>query len=182
MHLAEETLQVEEIYNGKILRVTRDTVRLENGKTSIREVIHHSGGVCVVALTNEREVFFVKQFRYPFGEALLELPAGKREEGEDPMECGIRELREEIGAEAGQFLSLGCLYPTVAYDSEVIHMYLAKNLKFFEQRLDEGEFLDVIKMPLEKAYQMVIDNQIPDAKTQIAILKAYALEHSQREQ
>lgn len=182
MHLAEETLQVEEIYNGKILRVTRDTVRLENGKTSIREVIHHSGGVCVVALTNEREVFFVKQFRYPFGEALLELPAGKREEGEDPMECGIRELREEIGAEAGQFLSLGCLYPTVAYDSEVIHMYLAKNLKFFEQRLDEGEFLDVIKMPLEKAYQMVINNQIPDAKTQIAILKAYALEHSQREQ
>lgn len=182
MHLAEETLQIEEIYNGKILRVTRDTVRLENGKTSIREVIHHSGGVCVVALTKEKEVFFVKQFRYPFGEALLELPAGKREEGENPMECGIRELREEIGAEAGRFLSLGCLYPTVAYDSEVIHMYLAEDLTFFEQRLDEGEFLDVIKIPLENAYQMVMDNQIPDAKTQIAILKAYALEHSQREQ
>lgn len=177
MHLSEETLHVEEIYNGKILKLTKDTVRLEDGKTSIREVVHHSGGVCVLALTDDKEVFFVKQFRYPFKEALLELPAGKREIGEDPMECGIRELKEEVGATAKEIIPLGCVYPTVAYDTEIIYMYLAKGLDFGRQKLDEGEFLDVMKMPLEEAYQMVMEDKLPDAKTQIAVLKAYTMIH-----
>lgn len=173
MHLSEETISVESIFKGKILDVTRDTVVLENGEQTYREVIHHSGGVCIVPYTDDGEVIFVKQFRYPFQTVLTEIPAGKLEKGEDPRECGIRELKEEAGAEAEEIIYLGCLYPTVAYDTEVIHMYLAKGLTFSEQSLDEDEFLDVVKIPLEEAYGMVMEGKLPDAKTQLAILKAY---------
>ena len=172
MHLSEKMLKTEDIYNGKIMKVTRDTVELENGETAYREVVHHSGGVCVVPVTDEGEVLMVKQFRYPFGEVLLEVPAGKREAGEDPLECGIRELREECGAVAKSVIPLGKLYPTVAYDTEVIYMYLATGLSFSQQQLDEDEFLDVVRMPLEKACEMVMNDEIPDAKTQLALLKA----------
>ncbi len=173
MHLEEKTLQVEEIYNGKIFRVTRETAQVENGDQVFREVVHHSGGVCVVALTDNEEIIFVRQFRYPFQKVLLEVPAGKREEGEDPKACGIRELREEAGATAGSVVDLGVLYPTVAYDTEVIHMYLATELSFGEQMLDDDEFLDVVRIPLDQAYEMVMRGEIPDAKTQIAVLKTY---------
>lgn len=173
MHLEEKTLQVEEIYNGKIFRVTRETAQVENGDQVFREVVHHSGGVCVVALTDNEEIIFVRQFRYPFQKVLLEVPAGKREEGEDPKTCGIRELREEAGATAGSVVDLGVLYPTVAYDTEVIHMYLATELSFGEQMLDDDEFLDVVRIPLDQAYEMVMRGEIPDAKTQIAVLKTY---------
>ncbi len=172
MHLEEKTLGVEEIYNGKIIRVTKEQIELENGKQSIREVVYHSGGVCVLPVDNDGNIYLVKQFRYPFKTVLFEIPAGKREAGEEPLACGIRELKEEIGAEAESVVSLGKLYPTVAYDTEVIYMYLATGLSFGETHLDEGEFIDVVKMPFDKAYQMVIDDEIPDAKTQIAILKA----------
>jgi len=173
MHLSEETLSVEEIFKGKILDVTRDTVMLENGEKAFREVIHHNGGVCVVPLTDEGEVIFVRQFRYPFKKIHTEVPAGKLEKGENPLECGIRELKEEVGAEAKEIIPLGCLYPTVAYDTEIIYMYLAKGLTFSEQSLDEDEFLDVVKIPLEEAYRMAMNGELPDAKTQLAILKTY---------
>ena len=173
MHLSEETLSVEEIFKGKILDVTRDTVLLENGEKATREVIHHNGGVCVVPLTDEGEIIFVKQFRYPFRKVLTEVPAGKLEKGENPLECGIRELKEEAGAVAEEIIPLGCLYPTVAYDTEIIYMYLAKGLSFSQQSLDEDEFLDVVKIPLEKAYEMAMSGELPDAKTQLAVLKAY---------
>ena len=178
MHLSEETIGVEEIFNGKILNVTRDTVILENGEQAFREVIHHNGGVCVVPLTDEGEVIFVKQFRYPFKKVLTEVPAGKLEKGENPLECGIRELKEEAGAEAKEIIPLGCLYPTVAYDTEIIYMYLAKGLTFSNQSLDEDEFLDVGKIPLEKAYEMAMNGELPDSKTQLAILKTYLLENN----
>lgn len=172
MHLSEKTLKVEDIYNGKIMKVTRDTVELENGDTAYREVVHHSGGVCIVPVTDEGEVLMVKQFRYPFKEVLLEVPAGKREAGEDPLECGIRELREECGATAEKVVPLGKLYPTVAYDTEIIYMYLATGLSFSQQQLDEDEFLDVVRMPLDRACEMVMNDEIPDSKTQLALLKA----------
>ena len=172
MHLDEKTLSVEEIYNGKIIRVTKEKVELENGKTSYREMVYHSGGVCVLPIDNDGNIYFVKQFRYPYKTVLLEIPAGKREEGEDPLTCGTRELKEEIGASAEKIVSLGKLYPTVAYDTEIIYMYLATGLSFGDTDLDEGEFIDIVKMPFEKAYKMVLDDEIPDAKTQIAILKA----------
>ena len=172
MHLEEKTISVEQIYNGKIIDVTRERVLLENKSEAYREVVHHSGGVCILPINDKGEVLFVRQFRYPFKEVLLEIPAGKRENGEDPKECGLRELKEEIGAEAENIIYLGKLYPTVAYDTEVIYMYMAQDLSFGEQKLDEDEFLDIVKIPLDKAYKMVLNDEIPDAKTQIAILKA----------
>lgn len=174
-HLYETKLTSEQIFKGKILDVTRDTVRLENGEQAYREVIHHSGGVCVLPIDDEGNILFVKQFRYPFADVLLEIPAGKRERGEEPLSCGIRELKEEVGATADKITYLGKLYPTVAYDTEIIYMYLAQNLSFGEQHLDEDEFVDVVKIPFDKAYQMVLNDEIPDSKTQLAILKAKAL-------
>ena len=170
-HLKEVQTASETVYDGKILRVTKDTVKLENGSEAIREVIHHPGGACIVPLTDADEVYLVKQFRYPHGKETLELPAGKLEYGEDPLECAKRELTEEIGATAKNFYPLGHLFPTPAYDKEIIYMYLAQGLTFSEQHLDEDEFLDVVKMPLQRAVQMVMANEIPDAKTQIALLK-----------
>lgn len=174
-HLFETKIDSTQIYDGKILNVSRDTVRLENGETAYREVIHHSGGVCVLPLADNGDVLFVKQFRYPFADVLLEIPAGKREAGEDPLECGIRELSEEVGATADEIIPLGKLYPTVAYDTEIIYMYLARGLHFGEQHLDEDEFVDVIRIPFDEAYKMVMRDEIPDSKTQLAILKAWAM-------
>ena len=171
MHLYEKTLDSMVIHDGKIITVTTDTVELENGTKASREVVHHSGGVCVVPITDEGEIIFVKQFRYPFGEVLLEIPAGKLNKGENHYECGKRELVEETGAVAGEFTYLGVLYPTTAYLTEQIHMYYAKNLSYTKQNLDEDEFLDVVKIKFEKAIEMVMNNEIKDAKTQIAILK-----------
>ena len=172
MHLDEKTLDSTLKYKGGILEVYHDTVMLENGKTAGRDVVKHSGGVCVVAVNENNEIYFVKQFRYPHKKVLLEIPAGKKEWGENPLECGKRELREEAGFTADEFISLGCLYPTPAYDSEVIYMYLAKELHKAEQDLDDDEFLDVLTIPLDKAVEMVMNNEIEDAKTQLALLKA----------
>lgn len=176
MHLQEKTTGSEKTYQGKVFYVTRDTAELEDGKEVQRDVVHHSGGVCVVPLTEKGTVLMVKQFRYPMQQVTLEIPAGKLEAGEDPADCGRRELREEAGRTCGKYTPLGKLFPTPAYDTEVIHMYLAQELSAPEaQDLDDGEFLDVTELPLEQAVQMVMDGEIPDAKTQIALLRTYVL-------
>lgn len=176
MHLQEETKASETTYQGKVFYVTKDTAQLEDGQLVQRDVVHHSGGVCVVPLTKNNTVLMVKQFRYPMQQVTLEVPAGKLEPGENPAECGRRELREEAGRTCGKYTSLGTLFPTPAYDTEVIHMYLAQELSEPEaQDLDEEEFLDVTELPLEEAVQMVLRGEIPDAKTQIALLKTYVL-------
>ena len=176
MHLQEKTTGSEKTYQGKVFYVTRDTAELEDGKEVQRDVVHHSGGVCVVPLTEKGTVLMVKQFRYPMQQVTLEIPAGKLEAGEDPADCGRRELREEAGRTCGKYTPRGKLCPTPAYDTEVIHMYLAQELSAPEaQDLDDGEFLDVTELPLEQAVQMVMDGEIPDAKTQIALLKTYVL-------
>ena len=181
-HLKEERLRSEEIYRGRILDVSRDTVLLENGTEAIREVVHHPGGACVVPLTADRQVIMVRQFRYPHHEETLEVPAGKLEYGEEPFQCAVRELKEEVGGEAAQLELLGSLYPTPAYDEEVIYMYLARQLRETNsQSLDADEFLDVIRMPLSEAVQMVMEDRIKDAKTQIALLKtAFLLQNEQK--
>ncbi len=175
MHLNEETTESVLAYKGCILEIYSDTVLLENGKQAKRDVIRHPGGVCVAALNEKREVYFVRQFRYPHKKALLELPAGKLEWGENHFECGKRELREETGFIADKWKYLGCLYPTPAYDTEIIHMYLAEELHRSEQDLDDDEFLDVLTIPLEKAVAMVMNNEIEDAKTQLALLKLHLI-------
>lgn len=175
MHLEEKTLESNLVYDGKIIKLYRDKARLENNSEVFREVIKHPGGVCVVPLTDKNEVIMVEQFRYPTGKVLTEIPAGKLEWGENHFDCGKRELKEETGCTAEKYDYLGCLLPTPAYDNEVIHMYLARNLSQSEQKLDADEFLDVKKIPFNKAVEMVMNGEITDAKTQLALLKTRVL-------
>lgn len=171
MRLEEKTLSSEQKFDGRIVKLFVDQVELENGETATREVIKHPGGVCILPLDEENNVLMVRQFRYPPQKILLEIPAGKMEFGEDHRACGLRELKEETGCTCDEFIYLGNLIPTPAYDNEVIHMYLARGLHSGDQNLDEDEFLEIEKIPLEKAVKMVMNNEIADAKTQIALLK-----------
>ncbi len=175
MHLEEKTTSSEQIFDGKVVKLYVDHAELEDGAVVVREVIRHPGGVCVVPLDEEGNVLFVKQFRYPHGQVMTEIPAGKLEWGESHRECGLRELKEETGCTCDDYTYLGSLTPTPAYCGEVIHMYLARGLHYGSQKLDEDEFLDVEKIPLGKAVEMIMNNEIADAKTQIAILKTKLL-------
>ena len=172
MNLEEKQISCEYIYKGRIINLRRDQAELPNGNTATREVIEHPGGVCVAALTDDDEVLMVRQFRYPYSEVVLEIPAGKRDSAdEDPLSCGIRELKEETGAEALNMIPLGELYPSPGYCGEIIWLYAATNLSFGEQNTDEDEFLTVEKIPLETTVDMILKGEIKDAKTQAAILK-----------
>ncbi len=171
MEFFEKTLSVKEIFKGKIISVHEDEIELPDGSRAKREIVEHSGGVCVAAITDEKELFFVRQFRYPYKKVLLELPAGKLEKGEDPLEAGMRELREECGVTAEKVLPMGTVYPTVAYCSEIIYLYAAVGLKKAEQDLDEGEFLSVEKIKISDAVEMVMNGEISDSKTVALVLK-----------
>lgn len=172
MHLEEKQLKSETVYEGVIFTITHDTVELEDGQQDIRDVLLHHGGVCVIPVTDDNEIYLVKQFRYPFGRVTREVPAGKLEKGEDHSVCGRRELLEETGCTCEKYIYLGEMLPTPAYNSEITHMYLARGLKFVGQSLDHNEFLDVEKIPLAEAVQLVMNGKLADGKTQIAILKA----------
>ena len=168
MELFEKTLDSKKIFDGRVLHIVLDEVELPDGKRSKREV-------CVAALDEDNNLSFVKQFRYPYKEVVLELPAGKLEKGSTPLENGKRELLEETGLEGYSYISLGQVYPSPGYTSEIIHLYACRVKSQGEQKLDEGEFLNVEKIPLNKAVEMVLNNMIPDSKTQIAVLKTAAL-------
>lgn len=179
MNLIEKQLESEYIYEGRVINLRRDTALLPNGETAPREVIEHKGGVCVAALTDRDELLFVRQFRYPYGEVVPEIPAGKRDSlTEDPLACGKRELKEETGAKAEKWIPLGMLYPSPGYCGEIIWMYAATGLSFGEQHLDADEFLNVEKIPLERAVEMILTGEIKDAKTQVAVLKVKLLKES----
>ncbi|MBC8570679.1 NUDIX domain-containing protein [Zongyangia hominis] len=177
--LYEETIGSERIYEGRVINLRRDTARLQNGAEVTREVIEHPGGVSVAAFLGD-DLLMVRQFRYAPKKVLLEIPAGKLNYGEDPLDCGKRELEEETGYQADEFISLGKMLPTCAYDEEVIHLYLAKGLHKTHQHLDDDEFLDVEPMNFEKLVDMVLANEIEDAKTQVIILKLKLLRDAGR--
>ena len=169
--LEETTVKRNVIHRGRVVTLRCDDALLPNGKPCLREVVDHPGGVCVAALTEENELLLVRQFRYPYGEILLELPAGKLEYGEDPLPAGRRELLEETGAVARSYEDLGVFYPTPGYCGEKIYMYLARGLRFEAPRPDEDEFLQCVRIPLEEAVRMVMEGGIPDGKTQAGVLK-----------
>ena len=170
----ETMLESREIFNGRVIRVTVDKVQLEDGTTSTREIVHHHGGACILPVDADGSVTMVRQFRYAFGEEIWELPAGKLEPGEDPFESAKRELSEECGLSADNYIDLGVVYPTVGYDSEKIYLWAATGLHKSGQHLDAGEFLDVVRMPFAEALQKVLHGEIKDSKTQIGLMK-YAL-------
>lgn len=171
MKLEEKTLKKNYVYEGRIINVRCDDAELPTGKPCKREIVEHNGGVCVAALTQDNEVLFVRQFRYPYMQVISEIPAGKLEKGEDPLECGKRELLEETGCTADEFFSLGKFYPSPGYCGEIIHLYGAKGLHFVGQHLDEDEFLNVEKIKLDSAVEMILNDELRDGKTQAAVLK-----------
>lgn len=173
MDLFEKTLGQKRVFEGKIISLRVDDVELPNGEKSTREVIEHNGGACVVALTEDNEILLVKQFRYAYGKVITEIPAGKIEKGEDPLDCASRELIEETGYSAKNIELLGEVYPSPGYCGEIIYIYKASELTKRCQNLDADEFLDVIKMPLDEAYKMVINGDIKDSKTVAGILRVY---------
>ena len=174
--LREEKISGEKIFDGVILHVRRDSVRLPNGTVSGREYIEHVGAVAVVPMLPDGRIIIEKQFRYPIDSVVTEIPAGKLDSRqEDRLEAAKRELREETGYTAGSWTVLGDYYPSCAYTDERITLYLAEELKKGEQELDEDEFLSVETAPLDVLVEDILSGRITDGKTQAAILKVALL-------
>jgi len=161
----------KEVFSGKLLHVTSDSVLLENGKQAVREIIHHNGAAAVIAFDENNRLLMVRQYRYAIGQELLEIPAGKIDPGETPEQCAARELVEETGYRAGKLTELGVVYPIAAYSSEAQYLFYAENLTPDKQHLDEDEFLSVEHVDFATAFDMVMNGEITDSKTQIGILK-----------
>jgi ADP-ribose pyrophosphatase len=168
--LSETKVSSEPVFHGELLNVRRDVVRLPNGKTSTREYIVHPGAVAIVALLDDNQIVLERQFRYPLGRVIVELPAGKRDPGEDALTTGKRELLEETGYVAADWRHMLTFYPLVAYADERIEIYLAKGLRLEKPRLDDGEHLEVFSVSVRTALDWVRDNTIVDAKTIISLL------------
>lgn len=166
----EKELSRKEFYHGYIVDFCVHQVELEDGKTASREVVHHHGGVSVVALDERGRLLLVRQFRFAAGKELLEIPAGKLEQGEDPMAAAARELEEETGYQAESLELLTEMIPTPGYCTEVIRIYLARGLRRGRQHLDPGEFLSVEAVDFAQAEEMALSGQLPDGKTQLGIL------------
>lgn len=168
----EVTIKSEKIYEGKILNLRIDTIELPDKKYTKREVVEHSGGVGVVAITDEDKIVLVKQYRQAISKEMLEIPAGKLELNEEPRITAIRELKEETGYSTDNLKYITEFYPTPGYCNEKIHVYMADKLKPGEQDLDEHEYVEVIEMPFDEAYEKTLNGEISDAKTIIGILLA----------
>ncbi|NLJ70469.1 MAG: NUDIX hydrolase [Clostridiaceae bacterium] len=166
----EKITSSEQKFAGRVFNVRVDQVELVDGSTSFREIVEHHGGACVVALDSDQTIYFVEQYRISVAETILEIPAGKIEVGEEHLICAQRELKEEIGITAKKWELLTKYYPTPGYCSEVINIFLARDLTHGKPNLDPGEFLRVKKYKLNQALDMVINNQIKDSKTIIGIL------------
>ena len=177
MDLAEHKVSGKTIFNGKIVRLDVDQARLPDGSIATREVVYHPGGVAILALDEQNNVSLVRQFRYPFGKLLLELPAGKLDHGteEDPLVGAKRELSEEAGLEAAHWTYLGCILASPGFSSEVLHMYLARQLTPTPRHPDEDEFLNVERIPFDELLRRCLQNEVQDAKTVAAALKAKLL-------
>ena len=175
MELTEKTLSRRDIFEGKVVSLHVDTVELPDGTTSIREVVEHVDGVAVLALDENNNVLTVTQYRYVFAKPMLELPAGKLDGGEEPRIGALRELKEETGAVPDTLESLGHIVLSPGCFGETLHLFLARGLHMGQQHLDEGEFLNVERIPFDELYRRCMDGDVDDAKTVTAVLKAKLL-------
>ena len=172
MELKETRIDGETKYNGVIVNVYLDRAELINGDIVKREVVDHPGGVGILPIDDELNCYMVKQFRYPIGQEILEIPAGKLERGEDHYVCAVRELSEETGFSADNFKYFGKTVLSPGYSTELLHIYIATGLHAGQSHPDEDEFLNVVKYPLKELKSMVMSGEISDAKSIIAILVA----------
>jgi ADP-ribose pyrophosphatase len=168
--LIETLVRSELLLSGKFLHVKRDTVSLPDGSHASREYVVHPGAVVVVPLLDDGQVVLERQFRYPVGQVMIELPAGKLDAGEDPLVCGLRELHEETGYTASEWAYAGQMHLAIAYSTEIIHIYFARGLTLGERQLDTGEFLDVFTASSAQLLDWCADGTITDAKTMTCAL------------
>jgi ADP-ribose pyrophosphatase len=168
--LTEHFVAGEEVYSGKLLRVQRDVVRLPDGKEAVREYIRHPGAVAIVALFDDGRVLLERQYRYPLRREFIEIPAGKLDHGESHLDTAKRELLEETGYVAARWQRLGIVHNAIGYSDEGIELWLARGLERREQKLEPGEFLEVIILPLAEAQAMIRDGRITDVKTVAGLL------------
>ncbi len=171
MDMTEKTTATEYKFKGRIINTRVDDVLLPDGSQSTREIVEHNGGVGILPYDGQGNIYLVRQYRHPYGEVILEIPAGKIEQGEHPAVCGKRELKEETGITAAHWQDMGVVYPTPGYCTEKIYVFIATELTHGDTDFDQGEFVELVKMPLTQAIEMVMSGQIRDAKTQIALLK-----------
>lgn len=169
MIVEEKTLQSERIFEGRILNLRVDTVALPDGQKATREIVEHRGAVAVIAIDEDEMIYLVRQYRKPVEEVLLEIPAGKLEQGEDPRECAGRELLEETGLTAEYLQEVFVYYTTPGFTNEAIHVFVATGLTRQEANPDADEFLEVVGIPLKEAYQKVTQGVIKDGKSIVAI-------------
>lgn len=175
MDLTERMVEHTCPYKGVIVDVNLDKAVLPNGRVAKREVVVHPGGAAALPLNDDGTVTVVRQYRYPFGRVLTEIPAGKLEPNEDPREAILRELEEEIGASAAELVDLGCVYTSPGITQEKLHLYLARGLTYGDCCPDEDEFLEIVRIPFDELLQQVMDGEIMDAKTVAAVLKTKLL-------
>ncbi|MBR5614459.1 MAG: NUDIX hydrolase [Clostridia bacterium] len=171
----EKTITSEKKFEGRIFDVRVETVELPDGKTGYRELVDHPGGVGILAITNDNKIIMVSQYRKAVEKELLEIPAGKLERGEDPLECGIRELEEETGYKAKEFIPLGYLYPSPGFANETTYLFLAKGLYTGKVNPDEDEYLDILEYDIHEVWDKIMANEITDAKTVIAFFKGMTI-------
>ncbi|WP_122788610.1 NUDIX hydrolase [Intestinibacillus sp. Marseille-P6563] len=173
MEFTEKTLTQEYKFKGKIMSARVDDVELPNGRTAYREVCEHVGGVGILPIDAQGNVVLVRQFRYPYGEVIYEIPAGKMDHGpEDAEACGVRELREETGFTAGRMVPLGEIYPSPGFLTEVVYLYAALDLVPGPSQPDEDEFVEHVTMPFAELEKRIMDNEIKDGKTVVAAYRA----------
>ena len=172
MELTEKQLSRQDIFRGRVISLHVDEVELPDGRTAQREIIDHPGGVGILAIDDDGRVLMVQQYRYAFGRAMWEIPAGKREKGEEPLETAKRELQEETGAQAAHWLPLGTLIPSPGCYGETLWLFMARGLTFGDTHPDADEFLTVSRVGLSELLQSCVSGEIQDAKTVCAALKA----------